>query len=74
MSPRREELLASLIAGAASIWFVAGITTEFPRVFQWLPTRGATEVIGLCVLLWLHAKHLRVRAKSSSPELNAVAL
>lgn len=52
-----------MIAGAASIWFVAGITTEFPRVIQWLPTRGATEVIGLCALLWLHAKHLRVRAK-----------
>lgn len=74
MSPRREELLASLTAGAASIWFVAVITTEFPRVIQWLPPRGATEVMGLCVLLWLHAKHLRVRAKSNSPEqLNAVA-
>lgn len=68
MSPRREELLASLIAGAASIWFVAVITTEFPRVYQWLPPRGATEVIGLCVLLWLHAKHLRVRAKKQMAE------
>ena len=63
MSPRREELIASLTAGLASIWFVGVVTTEFPRVVQWLPPRGATEVMGLCVLLWLHAKHLRMRAK-----------
>ncbi len=63
MTFRREELIASVTAGLASIWFVAALTTECPRVIQWLPPRGATEVIGLCVLLWLHAKHLRVRAK-----------
>ena len=67
MSYRREEWIASLIAAFGSMWFVAAITSEFPRFIQYVPpTGGPTEVIGLAVLLWLHAKHLRFLEKKRS--------
>lgn len=60
MSYRREELFASLLAGAGSLWFVFEITRNFHRMFLVLPpTGGPTEVIGIAVLIWLHAKHKR---------------
>lgn len=60
MSYRREELVASLLAGAGSIWFVTVLYHEFHRAFQILPpTGGPTEIIGIAVLIWLHAKHRR---------------
>jgi hypothetical protein len=60
MSCRREELAASLLAAAGSIWFVFELTRNFHRIFQVLPpTGGPTETIGLAVLIWLHAKHRR---------------
>ncbi len=60
MSYRREELVASLLAGVGSIWFVMELTRNFHRIFQILPpTGGPTEIIGLAVLIWLHAKYRR---------------
>ncbi len=60
MSYRLEELLASLLAAVGSMWFVFDLTRDFHRAFQVLPpTGGPTEVIGLAVLIWLHAKHRR---------------
>lgn len=60
MSYRREELAASLLAAAGSLWFVFEITRNFHRISQVLPpTGGPTEMIGLAVLIWLHAKHRR---------------
>ncbi len=61
MSYRREEWFASLLAGAGSIWFVYDLVRNFHRVVQVLPpTGGPTEIIGIAVLIWLHAKHRRV--------------
>jgi hypothetical protein len=61
MTYRIEEWIASLLAGAGSIWFVSVLTSEFHRVTLILPpTGGPTEIIGLAVLIWLHAKHKRV--------------
>lgn len=66
MSFRREEWTASIAAGIGSIWFVSAITTEFPRLVQWVaPVGGPTEVICLALLLWLHAKYLRHRNKAA---------
>jgi len=60
MSLRREEWAASLLAGAGSVWFVSAITSGFPRLIQYLPpTGGPTEMIGVAILIWLHAKHRR---------------
>lgn len=60
MSYRREELAASVLAAAGSLWFVSELTRHFHRLFQVLPpTGGPTEIIGLAVLIWLHAKHRR---------------
>jgi len=64
MSYRREEWIASLAAGGGSIWFVSAITTV-PRLIQYVPPAGGTEVIGLATLLWLHAKHLRFLEKKA---------
>jgi hypothetical protein len=67
MSYRREELVASLVAGAGSLWFVFDLTRDFHRLFQVLPpTGGPTEVIGIAVLIWLHAKHRRVLERRTS--------
>jgi hypothetical protein len=67
MSCRREELVASLLAGAGSLWFVFELTRDFHRLFQVLPpTGGPTEVIGIAVLIWLHAKHKRVLKERTS--------
>lgn len=77
MTCRREEWLASLLAGAGSIWFVSALMGEYPRLVQVLPpTGGPTEVIGLAVLIWLHAKHQRVLQKRNSifAELPSCAL
>ncbi len=60
MSYRREELVASLLAGAGSLWFVFELVRDFHRMIHVLPpTGGPTEIIGLAVLIWLHAKHRR---------------
>lgn len=60
MSYRREEMVASLLAGAGSLWFIFELARNFHRIFQVLPpTGGPTETIGIAVLLWLHAKHRR---------------
>ena len=60
MSYRREELVASLLAGTGSLWFVVELVRNFHRIFQVLPpTGGPTETIGVAVLIWLHAKHRR---------------
>jgi hypothetical protein len=60
MSLQREEWAASLLAGAGSVWFVYAITHGFPRFVQYLPpTGGPTELMGIAILLWLHAKHRR---------------
>lgn len=67
MSYRREELVASLLAGAGSLWFVFELTHDFHRIFQVLPpTGGPTEVIGVAVLIWLHAK-LRREIERKTP-------
>lgn len=67
MTCRREEWFASLLAGAGSVWFVYALLGEYPRLVQILPpTGGPTEVIGLAVLIWLHAKHQRVLQKRHS--------
>jgi hypothetical protein len=61
MSYRIEEWIASLLAGAGSIWFASALTSDFHRlIFVLPPTGGPTETIGLAVLIWLHAKHKRV--------------
>lgn len=61
MSYRREEWAASLLAGAGSTWFVYAITLANPRLIQYLPpTGGPTEIMGLAILVWLHAKHRRL--------------
>ncbi len=63
MSSRHEEWVASLLAGAGSVWFVEVLTKEAHRILQIIPpTGGPTEVIGLAVLIWLHAKHQRILA------------
>ena len=60
MSCRRQELVASLLAGAGSLWFVVELGRNFHRMVQVLPpTGGPTEIIGVAVLIWLHAKHRR---------------
>ncbi len=61
MAYRLEEWAASLLAAAGSIWFVEALTRNFHRVIQVLPpTGGPTEIMGLGILVWLHAKHQRV--------------
>ncbi|MDT8066794.1 MAG: hypothetical protein ROO76_01375 [Terriglobia bacterium] len=59
MSYRREEWIASLLAGAASVWFVSALCHDARHLFQVLPPTGPTEMIGVAVLIWLHAKHKR---------------
>lgn len=60
MSYRREEWVASLLAGAASVWFVSVLCHGVRHLYQVLPpTGGPTEMIGVAVLIWLHAKHRR---------------
>lgn len=60
MSYRREELVASLLAGGGSLWFMFDLIRNFHRIVQVLPpTGGPTEFIGVAVLIWLHAKHRR---------------
>lgn len=61
MAYRLEEWAASLLAAAGSIWFVEEVTRTYHRAIQILPpTGGPTEMIGVAVLIWLHAKHRRV--------------
>ena len=61
MSYKIEEWIASLLAGAGSVWFVNALTSDFHRlIFVLPPTGGPTEMIGLAVLIWLHAKHKRM--------------
>ena len=56
----REEWAASLLAAIGSIWFVYDLTSHFHRAVQILPpTGGPTELIGIAILIWLHAKHRR---------------
>ncbi len=60
MSCRREEWIASLLAGAGSAWFLAVLSRSYHLMIQVLPpTGGPTEAIGIAVLIWLHAKHRR---------------
>jgi hypothetical protein len=55
-----EEWAASLLAAAGSIWFVQELTRTYHRAIQILPpTGGPTELIGVAILIWLHAKHRR---------------
>ena len=66
---RLEEWAASLLAAAGSIWFVEEVTRTYHRAIQILPpTGGPTELIGLAILIWLHAKHRRV-LESRTPVL-----
>jgi len=66
---RLEEWAASLLAAAGSLWFVQELTRTYHRAIQILPpTGGPTEVIGLAILIWLHAKHRRV-LESRTPVL-----
>jgi hypothetical protein len=60
MPQRLEEWAASLLAAIGSIWFVQELTRSYHRAIQILPpTGGPTELIGLAILVWLHAKHRR---------------
>lgn len=69
MAYRLEEWAASLLAAAGSIWFVQEVTRTYHRAIQILPpTGGPTELIGLSILIWLHAKHRRV-LESRTPVL-----
>jgi hypothetical protein len=66
---RLEEWAASLLAAAGSLWFVQELTRTYHRAVQILPpTGGPTELIGLAILIWLHAKHRRV-LESRTPVL-----
>ena len=61
MAYRLEEWAASLLAAAGSLWFVQELTRTYHRAIQILPpTGGPTEMIGVAILIWLHAKHRRV--------------
>jgi hypothetical protein len=61
MGYRWEERAASLLAAAGSIWFVQALTSNYHRAVQILPpTGGPTELIGIAILVWLHAKHRRL--------------
>ena len=69
MAKRWEEWAASLLAAIGSIWFVQELTRGYHRAIQVLPpTGGPTEVIGLAILIWLHAKHRRF-LESKTPVL-----
>lgn len=60
MAYRLEEWASSLLAAMGSIWFVADLTRNYHRAIQILPpTGGPTEIIGIAILVWLHAKHQR---------------
>jgi hypothetical protein len=60
MSYRLEEWIASVLAGASSMWFISALCHGASHLFQVLPpTGGPTEMIGLSVLIWLHAKYRR---------------
>lgn len=69
MAYRLEEWAASLLAAAGSVWFVEELTRTYHRAIQILPpTGGPTEMIGIAILIWLHAKHRRV-VESRTPVL-----
>jgi len=59
-SIRREEMLASLIAAAGTIWAVYVATTDYDNLWrlQIMPP-GPVEVCALGILGWLHAKWRR---------------
>ena len=56
-----QERAASLISAAGSIWYIHEITRDWTRLAFLVPSVGPTELIGVSVLLWLCAKHRRLR-------------
>jgi hypothetical protein len=72
MNPVRLEWIASLIAGAGSLWFTYGVTHCFQRIYLVIPpTGGPTEVIGIATLLWIYAKYQRYLLTLPAPALKA---
>lgn len=66
------EWVASLMAGAGSVWFIHEVTRAFQRLPLVLPpTGGPTELIGISVLIWLYAKYQRHVVAQPPPEFMA---
>ena len=72
MKVRTWEWVASLMAGVGSAWFTHEITRSFYHLYSVVaPTGGPTELIGVSVLMWLHAKHQRYLLTLPAPALTA---